>query len=137
MTAVKRVALALSAALGLFVGGWATVSPRGFYDAFPGVLGHWVDLDGPFNEHLIRDVGALYLALAAASVVVLVLRSAWAPLGAAWTVFGALHLAYHATHVDGFSTVDAVGAIVSLAVSLALGVVLLVPTRRPVEAATR
>ncbi|RIX28414.1 hypothetical protein [Amnibacterium setariae] len=137
MSAIKRIALAISAALGLFVGGWATITPRGFYEAFPGVLGHWIDLDGPYNEHLIRDVGGLYLALAAASVVVLVLRSAWAPLGAAWTVFGALHLAYHATHLDGFSTADAVGAIVSLAVSLGLGVVLLVPTRRRAEAVTR
>lgn len=137
MTALKRAALALSAALGIFVGGWASLSPRGFYDAFPGVLGHWVDLDGPFNEHLIRDVGGLYLALAAASIVVLIMRQAWVPLGVAWTVFGALHLAYHATHLDGFSTVDAVGAIVSLAVSLALGVVLLLPSGRRREAVSR
>jgi hypothetical protein len=137
MTAVKRAALVISAALGLFVGGWAYFAPRGFYDAFPGVLGHWIDLDGPFNEHLVRDVGGVYLALAAASVVGLALRSAWVPLGAAWAVFGALHLAYHATHLDGFSAADAVGAIVSLGVSLALGVVLLVPSRRRTAAVAR
>ena len=35
-----------------------------FYDDFPGLGRSWVAADGPYNEHLVRDVGALNLALA-------------------------------------------------------------------------
>ncbi len=47
------------------VGAWAALAPRSFYDDFPGGGRHWVAVDGPFNEHLVRDVGTLNLALAA------------------------------------------------------------------------
>ena len=44
------------------VGVQAEFFPRSFYDDFP--LGRgWVAMDGRYNEHLIRDVGALNLAL--------------------------------------------------------------------------
>src|SRR3712207_9350877 len=46
----------------LFVNGvtgiWATVSPRSFYDDFPGGGHAWVGGDGPYNEHLVRDIGS-------------------------------------------------------------------------------
>ena len=54
------VILALSAAL---VGGWATADPHSFYASFPGAGHHWVAMDGPYNEHLVRDVGSLNLSL--------------------------------------------------------------------------
>jgi hypothetical protein len=132
MSRLHPAALALSAALAFFVGGWAFFAPRSFYDSFPGVLGTWVSTDGPFNEHLIRDVGAMYLALGVASVGGLVWRSTavYRVLGLAWTVFGALHLGYHATHLDHVDATSAVGSIVSLSISLALGVVLLIPGSR-------
>lgn len=131
MSRIHSAALALSAALAFFVGGWAFFAPRSFYDAFPGVLGQWISTDGPFNEHLIRDVGAFYLALGVASVAGLVWRSPAATriLGLAWTVFGALHLGYHVAHLDHLDVANAVGSIVSLALSLALGIVLLIPGR--------
>jgi hypothetical protein len=131
MRPLHLAALALSAALGLFVGVWAYAFPQSFYDSFPGVLGHWVDVDGPFNEHLIRDVGAMYLALALASVGALVWRADGATrvLGIAWTTFGVLHLAYHLAHLDHGTAADAVGTVITLVVSLGLGIVLLVPSR--------
>ena len=96
------------------------------------MLGTWISTDGPFNEHLIRDVGAMYLALGIASVGGLVWHSpaVFRILGLAWTVFGVLHLGYHAMHLDHMDAVDAVGSIVSLSISLALGVVLLIPGSR-------
>jgi hypothetical protein len=126
-------ALGLSALLGLFVGGWAYFAPQSFYDSFPGVLGSWVSVDGPFNEHLIRDVGAMYLALGAASVGGSIWRNAVAYriLGIAWTVFGTLHFAYHALHLEHMSLESAIGEMVALGVSLLLGVVLLIPERAP------
>ena len=133
MSRIHSAALALSAALAFFVGGWAFFAPRSFYDSFPGVLGTWISTDGPFNEHLIRDVGAMYLALGIASVGGLVWHSpaVFRILGLAWTVFGVLHLGYHATHLDHVDAVSAVGSIVSLSISLALGVVLLIPGPKP------
>lgn len=53
---------------GLSVGVWATLFPRSFYDSFPGFHRIWVGVDGPYNEHLARDVGSLYLALTVTGV---------------------------------------------------------------------
>ena len=44
------------------VGVQAEFFPRSFYDDFPFGRG-WVAMDGRYNEHLIRDFGALNLAL--------------------------------------------------------------------------
>ncbi|WP_341955840.1 hypothetical protein [Microbacterium sp. LWH13-1.2] len=131
MRRLHTLALAFSALLGLFVGGWAYLAPLSFYESFPGVLGAWVSVDGPFNEHLIRDVGAMYLALAAASAGGLVWRDpiGFRVLGLAWTVFGTLHFAYHALHLEHMSVESAIGEMVALGVSLLLGIALLVPER--------
>ena len=61
-----RIALGYLAFVSLEVGIWAQFAPRSFYDDFPGLGRAWVRVDGPFNEHLVRDVGGLNLALAAA-----------------------------------------------------------------------
>lgn len=58
----RRAALWLLTSTTLVVGAWALLAPASFYRAFP--LGRaWVAVDGPFNEHLLRDVGGLFLAL--------------------------------------------------------------------------
>jgi hypothetical protein len=126
---VLLAVLAVSAAL---PGLWGTLAPRGFYDGFPGAA-HWVDRLPPYSAHLIADVGAFYLAFA--------VLFAWAALRparplvlaacTAWSVFGALHLLFHVTHLGGFPTADAVAQTVSLAAVLALpaGVALLLRER--------
>ena len=115
MQRIHTAALALTAAIAFVVGGWASFAPASFFDSFPGVLGQWVATDGPYNEHLVRDVGAMYLALGAASVAGLIWRSPAVTrvLGLAWTVFGALHLWYHVTHLDHLATDAAIGTAVS------------------------
>ncbi|WP_431280253.1 hypothetical protein [Leifsonia poae] len=75
-TPFRRVLLAITIALGIYVGVWAQFFPEQFYRSFPGFGLHWIDLDGPFNEHLIRDVGSAYLGLSAASIVGVFHRSA-------------------------------------------------------------
>jgi hypothetical protein len=104
------------------VGIWASVSPRGFYDNFPGGGHHWVSAVGAYDEHLVRDVGALYLG----SLVLLALAFAWldrrlvqAAL-VSYAVAAVPHLAYHATALDSFSTGDAVAEIAGLALNVAL-----------------
>ena len=127
----RRVVLAISAALGLFVGVWAAGFPALFYSSFPGLGLMWISIDGPYNEHLIRDVGALYLAVAAATIYAIFAHglAATRAVGIAWTVFGIPHLAYHLHHLEGLAVIDVVGNVVSLGGSVLLGVLLLLPTR--------
>lgn len=100
-----RIAAAILLFGDLLVGFWATILPRNFYDDFPGGGQHWVAADGPFNEHLLRDVGALNLALAVLAIgAILRPRRFGRMAGAAHLVWTGLHLAYHATHLDMLST---------------------------------
>lgn len=112
----------------VYVGTWAAFWPRSFYDTFPGFHRVWVGVDGPFNEHLVRDVGGLYLALAAVGVVALGRREPVVPLllGAGWTVFGIVHLSYHLHHLGGLAAIDVVGNVVALGGTLMLALSLLV-----------
>jgi hypothetical protein len=131
-----RGGLAVLAVTPALVGIWATVAPRGFYDNFPGGGHHWVSAVGPYDEHLVRDVGALYLG----SLVLLAFAWTWldrrlvqAAL-VSYTVAAVPHLAYHATALDGFSTGDAIGEIGGLALNVVLPLGLLATTRRRVAA---
>ncbi len=133
---LRRVLLWATAAIGAFVGLWGAIAPDSFYASFPGFGRVWIAIDGPFNEHLIRDVGALYLALAAASIAA-ALSDGPRPgqvVGVAWTVFGLPHLIYHVTQFGGMPTIDVVGNVVSLGGSLLLGVVLMLPEPRRTRA---
>ena len=57
-----RGGLLVLAVSALTVGLWALLVPRSFYDDFPLPGRAWVSTLGPYNEHLVRDVGALNLA---------------------------------------------------------------------------
>ena len=130
-TLTRRAILAVTALIGLYVGGWAAVVPRSFYDSFPGLGSVWVAVDGPYNEHLVRDVGTLYVALAAASIVAAASHRADAGrvVGVAWIVFSIPHLSYHLAHLDGFSVKDVVGQVVALGATVVLAVPLMLPSR--------
>lgn len=130
----RRISLAAAALLtaqGAYVGLWAGLFPRAFYDSFPGMNRHWVTSDGPYNEHLVRDVGGLYLALAAVGALALAWRDRHSRviLGVAWMVFGVLHLGYHLTHLGSVAlATDRVGELVALSGSAALAMLVLAPT---------
>lgn len=120
----RRVLLALLAVGFLVVGTWALLFPASFHADFP--LGRaWVALDGPYNEHLVRDVGALQVALGA--VAALALRRPWLTgvVALATLVFAVPHLAYHATHLHPFGVGDAVAQVAALAVQVLVPVRLL------------
>jgi hypothetical protein len=127
-TSSRRVILALTAAIGLYVGVWAELLPRSFYTSFPGLGRHWISLGGAYDEHLIRDVGSFYLALTAVSIAGIIARSAVVGriAGLGWTVFGVLHFGYHVTHLDG-SFADQAGNVITLGISMILGIALLFP----------
>ncbi len=114
-----RVALGFLFLSAVTIGVVATLFPREFYDDFP-FVSHWVDLLPPYNEHLVTDVGGLYLGFA--------VLLAWAArtldrtlvqaVCAAWLLTAAIHLFFHVTHLDNFGTGDAIAEIVSLALLL-------------------
>lgn len=137
MTTLHRIALAVIAAGGAVVGVWAQAFPRSFYDDFPGAGRVWVAVDGPFNEHLVRDVGGLNLALAFVAVVALVTGSLIAAraAGGGALIYGVPHLVYHALHLDPFDTADSVAMLASLGFAAVAAVVALAaPADEPVAA---
>lgn len=129
----KQSVAGVLAASAAYVGGWAALAPHSFYGSFPGLGRRWVLVLGPYDEHLVRDVGGLYLALMTISV--------WAALrpraetfslvGLAWAAFSVPHLAFHAAHLNIYEAVDRVGNVVALGGTVVLAAVLLVPERSP------
>ena len=118
-----RIALGYHIVVGTQIGLWALLAPRSFYDGFPGLGRSWVGVDGPFNEHLIRDVGALNLA------VVVLYGAAWMGLGhqlvrasgAASLVWGVPHALYHLFNTDGLAGIDVAMSLSGLVVHVIVG----------------
>ncbi len=119
------------------VGVQAAFFPRSFYDDFPFGRG-WVAIDGRYNEHLIRDVGALNLALLVLTIGALVVgtRAISRITAISWLVYSVPHLVYHLRHLTmSMAGADKVGIVVSLSIPVAAAVVLLFDRAR-VPAAT-
>jgi hypothetical protein len=112
---ITRLSLGLLFVSSLLIGLTATVLPRTFYEDFPFVA-QWVILLPPYNEHLVTDVGGLYLGFA--------VLFAWAgrtlertlvrAVCTGWLLTASLHLIFHAGHLEGFSAADAGGELLSL-----------------------
>lgn len=117
----RRVALWLLAASAATVGAWAQFAPASFYTSFPAGRA-WVAIDGPYNEHLLRDVGGLNLALALLTAVAAVrLRPGLTRLAAGATlVYSVPHLVYHALHLEPYGFVDAAANVVALGIVVAV-----------------
>ena len=106
------------AVTGAVVGIWALFFPQAFYDSFPGMGRSWVSVDGPFNEHLIRDVGGSFLSLTAVALIAASFRTRELALTAAvcWLVSQVPHFTYHMYHLDMYpDVIDKIGNVVSLA----------------------
>jgi hypothetical protein len=110
----------------LIVGVVATLTPRVFYDNVPGV-----SLASPYSEHLMRDVGAMNLALAVVIFVAaitmerLIVRTALT----AYLVFALPHLLFHVTHHQHYPTTVAITETTGLVAAVLLPVALLALTR--------
>jgi nucleoside-diphosphate-sugar epimerase len=130
-----RLLLWLIALGNIGVGLQALFTPRSFYDDFP--LGRgWVGMDGPYNEHLVRDVGSLNLALVVLVLAALFVSTRTLARTAAvvWLVNAVPHFAYHARHINtaGMEGSDKVVLLLTLggAVLLPALVLMLLWTRR-------
>ena len=107
---LHRSALALLGVSGAATGAWAYVAPRHWYHNFPGLGMSWLPQLGPYNEHLAKDVGAMFLAMAALTAVTFVLvanQTLVRVTAAMWLVFNTLHCIYHLSMLQMYNTRDA------------------------------
>jgi hypothetical protein len=113
MNTLLRGGMWFLAIVELAVGVVATLAPRAFYDYVP-----WVDLAPPFSEHLMRDYGAMNLALGLVTAVAAVTM-------AAYLLFAVAHLLFHVTHHDHYTASQAAGETTALTIAVLLPVALL------------
>lgn len=125
MKRIARISLFALVAIGLYVGTWAGFFPAQFYESFPGFGFHWIAIDGPYNEHLIRDVGVLNLALAAVSAMAWRDPTLTRAAAIAWLVYSVPHFGYHMVHLHHLPLFDVAGQVVSLSSTIVLGGILL------------
>jgi hypothetical protein len=122
-----RGGLLLLAASALTVGLWALLAPRAFYEDFPLPGRDWVSTLGPYNEHLVRDVGALNLALGVLLVLAAVLlerRLVQVSL-VAYLVYAVPHFVFHLTTGHAFSLGDNLANMLTLGIAVLLPLILL------------
>jgi hypothetical protein len=111
---------------------WALIAPHGWFDNFPGGGRHWVAALGPYNEHLARDFGSVYLGLGLLLVYAgltldrLLVQAALVML----LIFSVPHFAYHLTQLDKLPTGDNVANMLTLSATVVLPIVLLALSTR-------
>jgi len=130
--AVARLILGLLAAVQAVDGFYALLAPRSFYEDFPAGRG-WVEALPAYNEHLLRDVGALFLATAvvlAAAAIWLDRRLVLVAL-VSFLAYSVPHTTYHLFNLDGLSTGDAIAEVLSLVLTVVAPLALLVAMLRP------
>lgn len=130
---LRRVFLVILCIAAATVGFWSYFASRHWYNTFPGFGMQWLPPLGPYNEHLVKDGGALYLGLlllTAAAVYFATDNRLVTLTGTAWTIFNVLHVAYHFTMLRMVPTLTdkilGVGTLVLLAL---ISAALLVPLR--------
>ena len=122
-----RIGLLFVAATPLAGGFWALLFPRAFYEDFPLPGSGWVSTLGLYNEHLVRDYGALNLAVAVmllAAAVLLERRLAQVAL-IAWLVFEVPHFVFHVGQTHHFSAGSNLAQLSGLALLIVLPLILL------------
>ena len=122
-----RIGLLLLAVTSISGGLWALFLPRPFYEDFPLPGWGWVSTLGPYNEHLVRDYGALNLALGVllvAAAVSLERKLVQASL-VAWLAYAMPHFVFHLGQVHHFSPFHNLMQLVALGFVVLLPLVLL------------
>jgi AhpD family alkylhydroperoxidase len=124
---VTRHRLAFRAVLGglgavqLIDGLWATFAPSSFYGDFPFGRG-WVEALPAYNEHLMRDVGGLFLAtgLVLIAAAVALERRLVIVAAASYLLFAIPHAIYHLFNLEPYATGDAIANAITLAATVLL-----------------
>jgi hypothetical protein len=115
------------------IGLWALLAPSSFHDDFPAGTDGWVDVLGPFDEHLVTDVGALFVALGflLCFAAVSLRRETVVVATIAWLIFAIPHLAWHVFNLEPYGTADAIGNTAALAWTVLAGLLVLLLLRAP------
>lgn len=129
---VVTAGLAVLGAANLGWGAWASVAPRHFFVTFPGFGQRWTSAYPPYNQHLVTDLGATFLALGLLLALAATLRDRRVTTVVLLGVltFNALHLAFHASDPGLLSGGALAASLVSLVVGVLAPGVLLVLARR-------
>lgn len=122
-----QIALGYLAVSSAPLGIWGLLAPQSFYENFPGFGRAWIALDGPYNEHLMRDVGALNLALIVLFVGAAISMSKPLVLTACASslAWGVPHFLYHLFNTDGLSSGDITGVLGGLSAFVTLPLVII------------
>jgi hypothetical protein len=131
---VHRLCLIVLTLFGLSLGLWAYFAPLHWYTTFPGMGMTWLPVLGPYNEHLVKDVGGMFSALgvlSALAVYHLRKRAVVVITGVSWSIFNLSHLIYHLGMLHMYGPRDAALNAVGLSLLLLASLVLLVPAREP------
>ncbi|HEX2162236.1 MAG TPA: carboxymuconolactone decarboxylase family protein [Thermoleophilaceae bacterium] len=118
------------------IGLWALLAPGSFHDDFPVGTAGWVDVLGPFDEHLVTDVGALFVGLGflLCFAAVSLRRGTVIAAAISWLIFAIPHLVWHVFNLEPYSTGDAIGNVVTLVWTVVGGLLVLVLLRtRPAQ----
>jgi alkylhydroperoxidase family enzyme len=120
------------------IGLWALLAPSSFYDDFPAGTDGWVNVLGPFDEHLVTDVGALFVALGFLLCFAAVSLRRGTVLAAAisWLIFAVPHFAWHVFNLEPYGTADAVGNTLTTGWIVVGGLLVLFLARTPAKPAT-
>ena len=132
---ILRAGLALLALPSLVIAGWTLIAPHSFYDDFPGGGRHWVSALPPYNQHLLRDFGAVNLTIALVLLgAMLFLERHLVQVALVAFILGTLpHLGYHLTTTGNYSTGDNLASLGGFVVELVLALALLALTRELVK----
>jgi hypothetical protein len=110
---LRRALLVILTLAGAYTGGWAYFAPHHWYTHFPGFGRSWLPQLGPYNEHLSKDAGAMFLALMVLSLFALhYVRS---------------NRIYHMQHLYMYDSLDKTLNIVSLGFLVLASAALLTP----------
>jgi nucleoside-diphosphate-sugar epimerase len=126
--ATVRLGLWAMALFALLAGIQQQFAPRSFFDNFPGFGMQWVSVDGPYNEHLLRDLGGANLTLALVTLYAIIRPAAGLvrAVAAATLVAQVPHFIYHAAHLDVLpTTLDRVLQTTALSLTLAIPLLVL------------
>lgn len=120
------------------IGLWALFLPSSFYDDFPAGTDGWVNVLGPFDEHLVTDVGALFVALGflLCFAAVSLRRGTVIAAAVAWLIFSVPHFLWHVFNLEPYATADAIGNTVTLVWTVVGGLLVLFLARPPAAATT-
>jgi hypothetical protein len=128
---VIRICLGVLALSALSIGLPASFAPETFYTDYPFYTA-LVKLLPPYNEHLITDVGGLYLGFALMLIWATIKpsRQLVVPLCWGWIIAQTLHFAFHIGHLTGFTTSQAVGQTIGLGLYVLIALIPIVMLRR-------